>query len=99
MLDNNVDYKLKSSVRRTPAGGIEGSSKRSIHVELYTDLFSSERFLEVLFPALIVFSGLKIDTKRSMALQEFSIHYARRDIQYSGEMEIAKVSLLNISHL
>lgn len=87
-----VDYKIRSSARRSPPGDIDGSNLRSIHVELYTDLFSSQRFLEVSLSSQIVLSGLQIDTNRSMALQEFSIQYARRDIQYSGEMETLMVS-------
>ena len=82
-----MDYKIRSSARRTSPVDIDGSKKRLIHVELYTDLFSSERFLEVSLSSQIVLSGLQIDTKRSMALKEFSVEYARRDIQYSGGME------------
>ena len=87
LLQDSVDYRISSSARKNPPTYIKDSQARSIHVELYTDLFESERFLEVSLSAQIVLSGLRIDTKRSMALQEFSIHYARRHIQYPGEME------------
>ena len=87
-----MDYNIESSVKRNPPGDIQGSKKRNIQVELYTDLFSSERFVEVSLSAQIVLSGLQIDTKRSSALQEFSIQYARRGIQYPNEMETMMVS-------
>ena len=86
LLKNSLDYEIRSSARRTPPVEITGSPSRTIHIELYTDLFSSERFLEVSMSAQIVLSGLQIDTKRSMALKQFSIQYARGEIQNPGEM-------------
>ena len=92
LLRNKVDYKILSSVKRNHPEEIDGTSPRSIHIEMYQDLFLSERFLEVSLSAQIVFSGLQIDTKRSKALQSFSIKYVRQDIQYPGEMTTIKVS-------
>ena len=91
ILGDKVDYKILSSARRNPPTEISGSQNRPIFVELYKDLFLSERFLEVSLSAQIVLSGLQIDTKRSMALQGFSIKYARQGIQYFGEMTTIKV--------
>ena len=93
LLQNNVDYKIRSSLRKTPPTDIsEGNSKkRSIHVELATDLFSSERFVEVSLSAEIVLSGLLVVTKRSMALEQFSVSYAEQDVQYPGGMKTIQV--------
>ena len=87
-----MDYKILSSARHNHPEEIGGASSRSIHVELYKDMFLSERFLEVSISGQIVFSGLQIDTKRSKALQTFELQYARRYIQYPGEMESIMVS-------
>ena len=91
ILGDKVDYKLLSSARRSPPTEIIGSQNRQIHVELYKDIFLSERFVEVTLSAQIVLSGLQIDTKASMALQGFEIKYVRRGVQYSGEMTSIKV--------
>ena len=99
ILGDKVDYKILSSARRNPPTEIGGSPNRPIYVELYKDLFLSERFLELSLSAQIVFSGLQIDTKRSMALQSFSIKYAKQGVQYFGEMTSIKVSSeLNFLH-
>ena len=95
ILGDKVDYKLLSSARRSPPTEITGSPNRQIHVELYKDIFLSERFVEVTLSAQIVFSGLQIDTKPSMALQGFEIKYVRRGVQYSGEMTSIKVRSSN----
>ena len=95
ILGDKVDYKLLSSARRSPPTEIVGAQNRQIHVELYKDIFLSERFIEVTLSAQIVFSGLQIDTKPSMALQGFEIKYVRRGVQYSGEMTSIKVSPSN----
>ena len=91
LLGDKVDYKLLSSARRSPPAEISGSPNRPFHVELYKDLFLSERFIEISLSAQIVFSGLQIDTKRSMALQAFSLEYVRKGVQYFGEMTAIKV--------
>ena len=91
LLQEKVDYKFLSSVKGNHPEEIAGTSTRSIHIQLLKDPFLSERFLEVSLSSQIVFSGLEIDTKRSMALQTFSIQYARRDIQYPGQMETVMV--------
>ena len=90
ILREKVDHKILSSARRNPPTEITGSQNRRIHVELYKDSFLSERFLEVSLSAQIVFSGLQIDTKSSMALQEFSLSYARRG------MTMVEVSIIFI---
>ena len=91
LLKNSLDYEIRSSARRTPPVEITGSPSRTIHIELYTDLFSSERFLDISLSAQVVLSGLLLDTKRSMALKQFSIQYASREIQNPGEMKTIKV--------
>ena len=91
LLKGEVDYKLISSVKGNHPEEIAGTSTRAIHIQLHKDMFLSQRFLEVSLSAQIVLSGLEIDTKRSMALQTFSIQYARRDIQYPGQMETVMV--------
>ena len=87
LLRNNVDYRIHSSDKNESPEAITGSAERAIHIELYKDIFMSERFLEVILSAQIVLSGLMIDTNRTKALQSFAVRYERRDIQYSGVME------------
>ena len=95
LLGKNVDYRLQSSVKKDSPEDIEGSKiHREIHIELYTDLFMADRFIEVTLSSQIVLSGLRIDTKRSKALKSFIVRYERREIQYSGVMEDILVHLM-----
>ena len=87
LLGNKIDFELQSSNKKDSPEDTQASYTRPIHIELYKGLFDSEMFLKVKMSAQIVFSGLRIDTKRSKALQSFYVRYVRRSIQYSGVME------------
>ena len=99
LLGKNVDYRLQSSVKKDSPENIEGSIHREIHIELYTDLFMADRFIEVTLSSQIVLSGLRIDTKRSKALKSFIFRYERREIQYSGVMEDILVHVMFLNGL
>ena len=94
LIGKNVDYRLQSSVKKESPEDIEGSIHREIHIELYTDLFMADRFIEVTLSSQIVLSGLRIDTKRSKALKSLIVRYERREIQYAGVMEDILVYLM-----
>ena len=87
---------MQSSSKRKHPEDIEGSDARSIHVELYENLFLSKLFLKVKLSAQIVLSGLRIDTNRFKALQAFVVRYIRRSVQYPGVYEDIMVGLVNI---
>ena len=99
LLGKNVDYRLQSSVKTDSPEDIEGSIHREIHIELYTDLFMADRFIEVTLSSQSVLSGLRIDTKRSKALKSFIFRYERREIQYSGVMEDILVHVMFLNGL
>ncbi len=60
------------------------TSTLPLHVELGSDDFGTEKYLDIRFPFKIVLKGLIIDTDRTKYLKSFTLQTAENDYLHRG---------------
>jgi len=57
-----------------------------IFIQLENDPSVSKRFVEIIFAAQVVISGVNVQTPENMGLRAFSAYYASQSLQYDSPL-------------